>query len=149
MPVLEWNINFLTGIREIDQDHRHLVDLLNESYEALKGGAAADQMQSVVDELVRYADYHFSCEEQLMVAASYPDYAEHKKEHEIFTDRATEFQNCFENGEVPAIAILSFLSNWITHHFLKTDVKFGAFVDSRNLLKTIPRQPNPQGSRNA
>lgn len=143
MPLVEWNMNFLTGIREIDQHHRHLVDLLNESYEELKSGASADKIQPVIDELVRYADYHFSCEEHLMVETSYPNYAEHKKEHEIFTDRAIEFQNSFRNGQIPGVAILSFLSNWITHHILKTDVKFGTFVDSRNILKTISRKLKP------
>lgn len=133
MPVVEWNINFVLGIKEIDQHHRHLVDLLNQLYVELKKGAAIEKMQLVVDELVSYADYHFSCEERLMVATSYPDFAEHKKEHDTFTRQVHVFQAGFKEEQIPPVAILSFLSNWITHHILQTDVKFGVFVDSHNL----------------
>lgn len=137
MPVVEWNINFVVGIKDIDQHHRQLVDLLNDSYAELKTGAGVEKIQSVVDELVKYADYHFSCEERLMMATSYPDFAEHKKEHDMFARQAVDFQEGFKDGSVPAVAVLSFLSNWITHHILQTDVKFGMFVDSHNIRHKV------------
>lgn len=137
MPVVEWNINFVLGIKDIDQHHRHLVNLLNESYADLKSGAPAEKVQSVVNELVNYANYHFACEERLMTATSYPDFIEHKKEHDMFTRQAVDFQAGFKDGSVPAVAVLSFLSNWITHHILQTDVKFGMFVDAHNIRHKV------------
>lgn len=137
MLVVEWNINFVLGIKDIDQHHRHLVDLLNKSHAELKMGATVEKMQLVIDELVNYADYHFSCEERLMTATSYPEFAEHKKEHDMFALVANDFKAGLSENKILPVEILSFLSNWITHHILQTDVKFGCFIDSHNIRHKV------------
>jgi hemerythrin len=141
MPVFEWNINYMTGIREIDQHHQRLVGLLNESYSECKQGMSAEKVTSLIDELIDYADYHFSCEERLMEEASYPDLPLHKREHELFTNQVREFQKGHQENKLPPISVLSFISNWITHHIQQTDVKFGVYMDSRKIRRSPAHAP--------
>jgi hemerythrin len=139
MPIVEWNISFLLGIQEIDQHHKHLVELLNKTYDEYKEGAPAENLRSVIDELLDYSTYHFECEERWMTETLYPNFIDHKAEHVIFTKRISELQKNFQFNTNISLEVLSFLSNWITHHILKTDAKYGHFVADQNIRKRINR----------
>src|SRR6185369_16889118 len=65
MPIMQWNVRYLVGIQEIDQHHKHLVELLNKTYDEFREGAEIEK--STIDELVDFSGYHFSYEERLMV----------------------------------------------------------------------------------
>ena len=140
MPVVEWNYTFLLGIKEIDQHHQRLVELLNKAYEEFKVGATVENMQSVIDQLVDYSAYHFDCEERWMADVSYHSLAKHKEEHAIFTSRILEFQNTLrQNGNV-SLELVSFLSNWVTHHILTTDAELGRFVELQSIRRKVSKK---------
>lgn len=140
MPIIEWNVRYLVGIREIDQHHKHLVELLNRTYDEFRGGANIEL--AVVDELVDYAGYHFACEERWMAESSYPKLSEHKEEHALFTSRIVEFQSKYRRNESVSVEVLWFLCNWVTHHILETDAKFGQFIEIQNIRKKVGRKFN-------
>lgn len=96
MPIIEWNSSFLIGIHEIDKHHKHLVALLNQVYDGHKLEIPQHRLHSIIVELSDYANYHFNCEERWMKDTSYPDFEEHKKEHDIFKCRIIEFQKDFK-----------------------------------------------------
>jgi hemerythrin len=52
MSKLEWNINFMLGIQEIDEHHEHLFELLNFGYDKFEAGHNIGLL--VVAELVDY-----------------------------------------------------------------------------------------------
>jgi len=132
---MQWNVRYLVGIQEIDQHHKHLVELLNKTYDEFREGAEIEK--STIDELVDFSGYHFSYEERLMVELSYPKLDQHKKEHELFTLRILEFQNKYTRHKNISVEILWFLCNWVTHHILETDAEFGNFVDLHNIRKKV------------
>ena len=53
----------------------------------------------VIDELVDYTMSHFAFEEELMEEAGYPFCAAHKRVHEIFGKRVSEYRLRFQAGE--------------------------------------------------
>ncbi|MDE2030442.1 MAG: hemerythrin domain-containing protein, partial [Alphaproteobacteria bacterium] len=73
MPFMEWSDNFTVGVAEIDAEHKKLVALLNEVYDAHEAGGGHDAVSRVLDELVQYVDYHFKHEEGLFIRARYPE----------------------------------------------------------------------------
>src|SRR5690349_3131524 len=97
MPIIDWNIKYMLGIKEIDQHHRHLVDLLNTAYDDFKNGASVGQ--SVISELADYVSYHFSCEERWMMETQYPNFAAHKEEHDSFAERVFEFRRKYIDSD--------------------------------------------------
>lgn len=137
MSMVKWNVAFLLGIEELDQHHKHLVDLLNLTHEGYKQGAQADTLRHTVEQLVDYSNYHFSCEERLMADTVYPDFPSHKKEHEVFASRVRELRDSFHLNSNISLELMSFLSNWFTYHILVSDIKFGHFVEEENLRKRI------------
>lgn len=58
--------------------------------------------------------------------------AEHKHEHDTFSQTVVELQDGFHNGKTHiALDTLTFLQRWIRVHLLESDVDYGHFVSAR------------------
>ncbi|MEX8503547.1 MAG: hemerythrin domain-containing protein, partial [Leptothrix ochracea] len=86
IDIFPWDDHFNTGFSDIDQQHRKLVDLLNQLASQIANGAHAETLESVFDELAAYTVYHFDTEEALWHAHLAGDPAElaHRATHEAF-----------------------------------------------------------------
>ena len=138
MPITKWNMSLLVGIQEIDENHRHIVQLLNEAYDEFIMGINIEEV--FIDDLFNLMAHCFDCEETCMINTSYPGFYEHKAEHELFTLRFLEISNNYRQDANTSIEILMFLNNWINHHIRETDSKLGEFVEVQNLAKRINRE---------
>ncbi|HBA89063.1 MAG TPA: hemerythrin [Geobacter sp.] len=134
MPIIEWNVNLLVGIQEIDRQHKHLVQSLNDNYDRFREGTEIDT--SFLQELTDYSAHHFACEEGWMEKTSYPKLAAHKEEHGLFTSRISEFKKEHKRNASVSVELIWFLCNWVTHHIQETDAEFGRFVDVHNIRRT-------------
>lgn len=132
MPLYEWDERFVLGIKEIDQQHRHLMELVNRIYDEFRGGAPLPALQSLLVVLFNNAKYHFQCEEHWMEESGYPQLAEHRAEHDKFSTRVAEIDGLLEQGQDNSLDLMLFLNNWIRHHLLETDARFTDYVISAN-----------------
>lgn len=129
MPIIEWQENFSTGIEEFDNHHRHLVELLNITYDSFVSGKANGGLGRLFDALIDYATYHFHAEEKWMEQRRYPKYAEHLNQHRSFTVRVLDVQADYVSGKkVFSLEILAFLKDWLTNHILVCDADYARFV---------------------
>ena len=125
---------FITGLREVDEQHRNLVSLTNEASEVLAESPASTVVMEIVHELLSYAIYHFDTEERLMQEHGYVEgdretADEHVRMHREFSARVVAIQGMLDRGEfVDTAGLIGFLHEWITHHILETDQQFAAFV---------------------
>ncbi|BCG46705.1 Hemerythrin domain protein [Citrifermentans bremense] len=131
MPIIQWNVNLLVGIQEIDRQHKHLVQSLNRAYDEFREGKEIEL--AFLQELIDYAARHFSCEEQWMKKTGYPKLEAHREEHAHFTGRVVEFKKELKGNGKVSVELLWFLCNWVTHHIGETDVEFGRFFDVHNI----------------
>ena len=132
MPIVAWDDCLLTGLQPIDQHHRHLVDLLNKTYDAFVDRSPESDVGTVLEELIDYATYHFAQEERMMAETGYPERADHMKEHERFASRVGEIQRDFVKGSAPiSLEVISFLKNWLINHISDTDSRFGKFATAK------------------
>src|SRR3989304_6300499 len=102
MAFFEWDPRFSVNISEIDQQHKKLIGLISILHEGMQPGnddtleSAVKELStqaSVINEMVDYSQYHFSTEERYMRKYAYPDYEEHKNEHESFIREVLIFKN--------------------------------------------------------
>jgi hemerythrin len=129
MPLLTWNETFQLGIDEFDNHHKHLVDLLNKTYDGFTQEASHEELATVLDELIDYATYHFAAEEYWMGVNKYPNLSQHSKEHERFCQRVIQFLRHFHNGKaLLSLRVLQFLNSWLKTHILETDAEYGRFA---------------------
>ena len=129
MPVIEWSDSYLLGIKQIDEHHRHLLTLLNNTYDVFVSEGQKVEVEKVIGELVNYATYHFAAEELLMSQHNYCQAKEHLKEHDDFIEQIKAHQQEFQDGRIAlSLGLIVFLKDWLLEHILESDKVFADFV---------------------
>ncbi len=129
-----WNDSYSTGIREIDAQHKKLVDILNALYDAMSKGQGNQALGKLLDELIKYTVVHFATEERLFKLHGYPDTLAHKREHDELASKVLQLQKDFAAGKVSlSMQVASFLKNWLTNHILGADKKYAPFLSSKGV----------------
>lgn len=135
MPFFEWKEDYGVGIRVVDQQHRRLVSLVDELYEAMKAGKGSQGARRVLNGLVDYTKTHFRTEEEFMKAHSYPGFLAHKKEHDDLANQAEELLFQVEHGKLTVpMETGKFLKDWLAGHIMGTDKKLGRFLTARGFV---------------
>lgn len=133
MTILPWSNLFCVGVREIDDQHRTLVDLLNRLGE-VRDADAIDIQGEVLARLTNYVGEHFAAEERLMLANGYADAPSHLQEHRKLSERVERMSAEFNQGKVPALDELAvFLRQWLTFHILHTDKELGIALNAKGV----------------
>lgn len=123
MAFIQWSKDLDIGISVIDNQHKRIVDYINELDEVNKTGNMAD-INRVLDQLVDYTVTHFAFEEDLQENAGYPFIKAHRRVHEVFTKRVVDFQARARAGENVAPELLSMLKVWLINHIKGDDVDY-------------------------
>lgn len=125
MAFIVWDEMYATGIDSIDDQHKHLISLLNRMFEALLQKRGKEEVSYVIEEMHRYAEYHFHTEESLMEKAEYPDLAEHRVYHDAFISKVNDFSFKYnQNDEALCAEVTIFLTNWLNEHLSTIDQKY-------------------------
>jgi len=106
----------------MDQQHRRLVELINQLFQCMKDGGDRMLLAEVVDELVNYTVTHFRAEEDVMKKHNYPDLEAHQVIHKNFVEKVGVYAEKLKSGErLPPADIYNFLKDWLISHIEKQD----------------------------
>ncbi len=134
MAFMAWNDNLSVGILQLDTQHKNLVNMINNLYEAMSAGKGKDIIPKILKDMSAYAVTHFSTEEKLMQQYGYPEYESHKREHELFVKKIQEFNSEIAKGNFTiTLNVANFLKNWLTNHIQITDKKYGPFLRDKGV----------------
>jgi hemerythrin-like metal-binding protein len=132
MSYLKWSDKYSLNVTEIDEQHKKLVSLVNDMYDAMHEGKGWDMIGTVIAEFVDYTDYHFKAEERLLRQNGYPEYDEHKEMHDKLSRKAHSIKEAFDRGNTPtAIEVMLLLTNWLNTHILEEDRKYKPYAESK------------------
>ena len=130
-PVFEWSARYDTGLAEVDDQHRRLVDIINHVDRLLRAESPISVLEPVLDELTEYARYHFDTEERLMdsLRCEPAHVQRHKLAHEGFVKQVALMRGQASVNPTEFIpTLLRFLSSWLVHHILTIDQAFARQV---------------------
>jgi hemerythrin-like metal-binding protein len=139
--LIVWSNSLVTGIAEIDDQHRILVNSINEANTRLTSYVNAEALDEITRNLLSYALYHFDTEEQLMQEYNYA--AEdasgiHLKQHREFSTTVVAIRDGIKAGKlISREELLSFLNTWLINHILNTDIKLAAHILARRASKLL------------
>ena len=133
MALLVWQAELDTGIDVIDQQHHRIVALINQLAEA----TTRDDQAAVLEELVDYTLSHFAFEEELMEESGYTFGPAHKRVHEMFVRRVSEYCMRFDAGEDITGELKGMLARWLFNHIRGDDKSYARHV--RHYLDTYKR----------
>lgn len=136
-----WNDSFVTGVDEIDQQHRILVNSLNAANAKLTANTNLELLDQISRDLLSYALYHFETEEELMQEYGYAEQDSsaaqtHLEQHRSFSSKVVAVREGLKVGTlISREDLLSFLNDWLVNHILNTDKKLGAFIVAKRAGK--------------
>lgn len=134
MSVISWNDKYSVQVNEMDNQHKELIIILNELYDAMSSGKSNQVLSSVLLKLLNYTRKHFAAEELFMHKCGYPGYESQKREHAAFITKIQEFQSSFNAGKITlSLDISTYLKNWLVNHISIEDKKYGAFASSKGI----------------
>ena len=120
MSHLVWTDALNTGIEVIDNQHKRIVEMINQLHDANQGHSR-EAVGEVIENLVDYTLSHFAFEESLMEDAGYEFLRAHKRVHELFIKRVSEFRMRFQAGEDVGADLNGLLSRWLFNHIKSDD----------------------------
>lgn len=135
MPLMEWSEKLSVGVTQFDNEHKKLVGMVNELFDAVQGGHGKDVLGKILDGLISYTKSHFAGEERYMTQHGYPGLIAHRAEHEALTKQVLDVDKKFKAGATAVLSmeVLNFLKNWLIKHILGTDKSYGPFLNSKGV----------------
>jgi hemerythrin len=125
-----WSDAYSTGISMIDEQHKGLLDFINNLYNHVSGDEAKERayFKEVIQQAVQYVRYHFASEEKYMASISFPGLAEHKKAHEQFVLTVIKTIREYELGNTLTLEnFANFLKDWVLSHIAVMDIQYSKF----------------------
>ena len=129
--LITWSNTFCCGIKLIDDQHKNLVNLVNDMFNHVTGNEEHEQkyLNKVIQEAVKYIKLHFSTEEKIMLAAKFTGYAVHKRAHDNFILTVADIISESKTGKrVSLYTFTKFLKDWILSHIAVMDKQYFVFL---------------------
>lgn len=129
-----WDDDYKTGIVEIDQDHKNLVNLINDLYEAMQDGSGGALLLPIFSALKHYTETHFAKEEHFMFQHDAPGQERHLQEHQLMVTKLADLESRHRKGEAAiSLQTLTFLRDWLKNHICIIDQTMASHLKEKGL----------------
>lgn len=123
----------LTGVAQIDEEHRGLFRLVGDVRELLEDKWTDDkyfEICNLVESLKDYAVSHFQHEEDYMEQIGHPELELQKQQHAQFCEKVNEVDLSVDERDHHALIsdLLSYLAEWLYKHIIGSDLLIGKLM---------------------
>ncbi|WP_158589020.1 bacteriohemerythrin [Alginatibacterium sediminis] len=143
IDIFPWSESFNLGVPLLDEQHRKLVDLLNEVARTMTSQKSVDGLDVLINKMVDYAEFHFDAEEEFW-KQKLPEsrqITDHQNNHMAFIQKANYLLEKMEAQDTDQDwwieELLSFLVNWLITHILESDKHMVLLVKALEDGKTL------------
>ncbi|WP_455716154.1 bacteriohemerythrin [Anaerosporobacter sp.] len=122
----EMKDEYLTGIESIDNEHRVLFEIAEETYQLRNNQFIPDKYDNLRVLLHKLKDYtimHFDNEEKYMESINYKKMFTQKIEHQEFREKLESYDidGIDEDTNYVIDDILDYLTKWLVEHIVEND----------------------------
>ena len=121
---LEWESDFETGNEDVDLQHRYFLDLITRIGKNFRETNDDDYKRKLIIELHKYADFHFTSEENIAISCGLPGIENHHQLHLQLLEELNQYAENLDNGLKTIDQFLEFITDWFLVHTQHEDRKF-------------------------
>lgn len=134
MKQIEWRPQMAIDEGVIDEDHRHLIDIVNSFAERAECFGSVTEALELLLDLRFHAKTHFEREERLQLLSGCPFCPAHKKEHADLLRQLDSVMRLAEHATQEDLERLSgetagLLHTWLVEHLLQSDLAMKPYVE--------------------
>lgn len=120
-----WNESFSVGVKEIDEQHQQLFDIVNRLGNSINAPTSTEKVSDIIKELLDYSVEHFTTEEDYFEKFNYENKETHTKSHNLYKEKIDHFIEDFQkkNGYL-SFEIIDFLTSWWVGHINGEDKQY-------------------------
>lgn len=120
-----WDESYSVGVEEIDKQHQKMLEIINRLYGLLAKFDVAGELSGVINEIMEYADYHFSTEEKYFKDFNYEETEEHIRLHNEYRKKVNDFFSDYKKGSLAlSFDVLDYLEDWWLGHIHNIDKRY-------------------------
>ncbi len=116
---IQWRSCYEVGDKRIDTEHRIFLGLIAQLADDIGRGRERERIERTFAEIVKYGEFHFLSEENLMIESGYPEYSRHKAIHDRLLADLRGIQAERRDGD----ALIEFVVDWFTKHTVSEDTR--------------------------
>ena len=106
---MKWVPEYNTGIDVIDDQHKRILDYINE-IDSIDANTDRDRVKQILENIIDYTQSHFTFEESLQEEAGYKYRVPHKRVHDLFIKKIESYRDRFEMGRLKVNCMKSCLN---------------------------------------
>jgi hemerythrin len=135
MPIARWKDAYGVNVKEIDQQHQQLLQLVDKLHACVEACIDKDDLKNLLVELVEFTRHHFSTEDRLMQTHQYPGFAAHHREHQVLIEHLDRLVIAVSNGQQPTFySDYDVSTDWAIAHIGEHDKALGAFLNAHDVF---------------
>jgi hemerythrin len=140
MQALAWQPHYLTGLPQVDDDHRTLLNLINQ-LDPDHNDLTPRSLGRLLEVLDNFVRTHFEHEQGLMEEAGYELIGAHRQMHNVFCRRLEQFAERHRGGEQVSAELHAMLARWVVDH-IHGDKSYSGQVYTHMRQRQDPRGGN-------
>ncbi|MBF0270154.1 MAG: hemerythrin domain-containing protein [Alphaproteobacteria bacterium] len=133
MVELVWQKWFEVGHEAIDFEHKIFFTLIHKLQCVTAESEDKAERRRVMEEIFKYADFHFTSEENIMQDSEYGNVDAHKTIHRNLLRDLREAIAAYDVHSDNAEEIVTFLFNWLLEHTIYEDLNISKSVKEKQL----------------
>jgi hemerythrin len=131
---LTWKESYSVGVAVLDEDHKRLLNLINQLQTAAHYHTSDNYEQEAFDALVDYTKNHFRREEELMEQHGFPDLSAHRQQHQEMIAEVGKMIAAYQKDRDATIEeTISYLQTWLVKHINGTDKEYTEFLNAKGV----------------
>ena len=140
---MKWIPEYNTGIDVIDDQHKRILDYINE-IDDIVDDTGRDRVKQILENIIDYTQSHFTFEESLQEEAGYKYRVPHKRVHDLFIKKIESYRDRFAMGHAIEGELNEVLAKWLINHIQHDDADYVGAV-KENMIGIIKEKKKKTG----
>ena len=121
---VKWKKDYSTGNESVDFQHQYFASLINRISENLLETNDMEYRRRLIDELMKYGQFHFTSEENIATSLGLKAVNKHHQRHVELLEEIRRYSEDLFDGKCSTNDFVEFLFHWFIGHTVYEDTSF-------------------------